>query len=84
MIGTAMRRASRIEPEPEEDVSFVTETHVLVFNTSMADNHTLQVVTLPLGSSHLEAQAFLVEIKPSNLDTELFLASRANPGSKVL
>lgn len=83
MIGTAMRRASRIEPEPEEDVSFVAETHVLVLNTSMANNHTLQVVTLPLGSSHLRTQAFLVEIKPSNLDTELFLAFRTKSASKV-
>ncbi len=78
-----MRRASRIEPEPEDDVSFVVEIHVLIVNTSMADDHTLQAVTLSLGSSHLGTQAFLVEIKPSNLDTELFLAFRATPASKV-
>ena len=82
MIGTAMRSASRIEPEPVEDVSPVVEIDALVVNTSMADNHTLQAVTLPLGSSHLGAQAFFVEIEPSNLDTVLFLASRAISASK--
>ena len=83
MIGTAIRRASRIEPEPGEDVSFAVEIYVLVVNTSMANNHTLQAVTLPLGSSHLGAQAFFVEVKPSNLDTELFLAFEAISVSKV-
>ena len=78
-----MRRASRIEPEPEETVSFVVEIHVFVLNTSMADNHTLQAVTVALGSSHLGAQASLVEIEPSNLDTKLFLAFRAKSASKV-
>ena len=83
MIGTVMRRASRIEPEPGEHVSFVVYIHVLRVNTSMADDHTLQAGTLSLGCSHLIAQAFLVEIKSSNLDTELFFTLRAKSASKV-